>query len=1111
MSYHGTPNQRMGSQSVPPPTAPAVPASPPAPPPPPMQRTAPQTDPSQTYESRVTNPLGTAPVGVTLGSTAIREELRASNIRGFSAPGTRRRTEFVPVPQDDPRLIEIKKQVQRSLARNIPLSQPAYPVALDLATNELVFKGDPRLERKESTAPFISNEVKRTPRLRDLLGKTVSPIHIDGYFPLYTNREDAIKASPTPNIARSGERTKGFHTHFLRGKTYYMPNGLLMGVTMFHGDYDPPINDAGPYTVEGTATNDAPYKGVYGYYYPLWTSGALADQANANTQGGVHEHTFAEFPNVIFYMPNDQANHGTTSPGPYRLYRSGDAVQTVNSPVIQNVSQVLSTPVRFQIVNLDSSLSRKEEFIAGGTNAASPQFFAEVEEFQILDPKTGQTTTTSRTSTPSRISPKRSSLFNPSGKSSISNASKVSKAELTGTTKVVNESAELNNASRTQINGVVTPVVGQGGIIQDQQLFTFMSGSNIRIDTDGERREVIRISLDDLFLSELQDVDINLDADLANNRILVFDTSLGSGVTGITGGFKSKDFTTAFSSLAPRFDGLVSTSGVTGTYFNASSGFIFPDGTVQSTAAIFTDPESGVEFELKSTGTGDGIMTFATPSVTLVSGIAPGATEVITTGHTSGFSGDGITFGTGANTYLLEGRAGDTIHIIGETSNARVIGRLSVDAIDKAGTVLLAFTALMSNRVPYSLDERIRILLVPGNSKVLSFNGATGDVTGVASFNGSTGAVTGVASFNGSTGAVTGVASVNGSTGDIVGIATTGANVFTGTVTAQTGITLGNGITFPDGTFQSTAMRAGLKYTVTTSTPSAGGVYVVIDGSGVLDSILIHDTDANGNDIGNILDLFADNGGYIQLLKEDGSVLTAVAIDATETGLATFSSDKLSIVQVQGSSGTFEVDGAPSAGDVLFATVIPSLSTAVQSVGSFTGNIIIHKGLTAENIANVGYVGVDDRAIKFQAYGSGGLVEGITFSVGSNQTTAAKTDLNVATFTVSSKSAISVGAKTGSLHRLPYDATLTGIEIIVNNTGGFSAGVVASGATLGSPTQSSITGCTLGISGTSGTSTTIEAGLSSGSITSGNFLYLQVFDNTAGATNAQVFASYTRR
>ena len=154
---------------------------------------------------------------------------------------------------------------------------------------------------------------------------------------------------------------------------------------------------------------------------------------------------------------------------------------------------------------------------------------------------------------------------------------------------------------------------------------------------------------------------------------------------------------------------------------------------------------------------------------------------------------------------------------------------------------------------------------------------------------------------------------------------------------------------------------------------------------------------------------------------------------------------------------------------------------------------------------------MDDRAIKFQSYGSGGLVEGITFSDGSNQLTAAKTDLNVATFTITSKSAIGTGAKTNSLHRLPYDATLTGIEVIGNKTGGFSAGVMIAGSVLGHPTVGAITGSTLGLAGATGTSTTIESGLSSAAMTGGNFLYVQVFDNTAGCTNAQLFASYTRR
>ena len=119
--------------------------------------------------------------------------------------------------------------------------------------------------------------------------------------------------------------------------------------------------------------------------------------------------------------------------------------------------------------------------------------------------------------------------------------------------------------------------------------------------------------------------------------------------------------------------------------------------------------------------------------------------------------------------------------------------------------------------------------------------------------------------------------------------------------------------------------------------------------------------------------------------------------------------------------------------------------------------------------------------------------------------------VKVATFTISSKSAIGTGAKTNSLHRLSYDATLTGIEVIANKTGGFSAGVMVAGGVLGHPTVGAITGSTLGLAGATGTSTTIESGLTSASMTGGNFLYVQVFDNTAGCTNAQLFASYTRR
>lgn len=55
------------------------------------------------------------------------------------------------------------------------------------------------------------------------------PISIDGYYPLYTNENDSNDAS--------AEGTS--HRHFLRGTNYFMPNGLILKKTMFHGGYKP--------------------------------------------------------------------------------------------------------------------------------------------------------------------------------------------------------------------------------------------------------------------------------------------------------------------------------------------------------------------------------------------------------------------------------------------------------------------------------------------------------------------------------------------------------------------------------------------------------------------------------------------------------------------------------------------------------------------------------------------------------------------------------------------------------------------------------------------------------------------------------------------------------
>ena len=182
------------------------------------------------------------------------------------------------------------------------------------------------------------------------------------------------------------------------------------------------------------------------------------------------------------------------------------------------------------------------------------------------------------------------------------------------------------------------------------------------------------------------------------------------------------------------------------------------------------------------------------------------------------------------------------------------------------------------------------------------------------------------------------------------------------------GITVGvGGITFADGTTQTTAFRAGLRYTVTgtgvSDIPLPGGVVMVSNLSGTAIDILgINAEDANGNNIDSVLDLYAANGGLIQILKEDGSELVIVATEADETSEAAVASDgaggtRLTVTETSG----MEVDTTPSVGDVVYVYVIPNLVSAVQTIGGQQGNIQIENafGLSMAEIANVGYLRVN--------------------------------------------------------------------------------------------------------------------------------------------------------
>ena len=114
---------------------------------------------------------------------------------------------------------------------------------------------------------------------------------------------------------------------------------------------------------------------------------------------------------------------------------------------------------------------------------------------------------------------------------------------------------------------------------------------------------------------------------------------------------------------------------------------------------------------------------------------------------------------------------------------------------------------------------------------------------------------------------------------------------------------------------------------------------------------------------------------------------------------------------------------------------------------------------------------------------------------------------DVATFTIDASSAIATGAKTNSLYRIPYNATLKNFDVKTNATGGLTAAIRIAGADFGNPLTSGITGCSLGIEGLTGSSTVFNQA----SVTAGNFILLDIFSNNSGASAAQAFLTFESR
>ena len=117
--------------------------------------------------------------------------------------------------------------------RNAKLNETGgiQPVRVSKSAKQSVDAKIREIESARQRIELLQNEINQG------VGIPTGPIAVDGYYPLYTTIEAAVAASPTPYLIRQGESTAGYHVHVLRGREYYMPNGLVMNETQFHGDY----------------------------------------------------------------------------------------------------------------------------------------------------------------------------------------------------------------------------------------------------------------------------------------------------------------------------------------------------------------------------------------------------------------------------------------------------------------------------------------------------------------------------------------------------------------------------------------------------------------------------------------------------------------------------------------------------------------------------------------------------------------------------------------------------------------------------------------------------------------------------------------------------------
>ena len=87
--------------------------------------------------------------------------------------------------------------------------------------------------------------------------------------------------------------------------------GKIVKVTSYDVNNIDITNNSGALNVKGTVAS-GPFKGASGYTYKVYLN--RQDESD-------HEHTFYEYPNLVFYMPNDQGYHGAENASSDQIFK----------------------------------------------------------------------------------------------------------------------------------------------------------------------------------------------------------------------------------------------------------------------------------------------------------------------------------------------------------------------------------------------------------------------------------------------------------------------------------------------------------------------------------------------------------------------------------------------------------------------------------------------------------------------------------------------------------------------------------------------------------------------------------------------------------------------